>query len=79
MDRSSFQKHQGSGRRAQGLGSSGHRISFLAGLKRAASLINLNGRTSYNHTATQQPLDQAKMLIPSFKRVTRAGTIGVST
>ena len=65
-----LQKHQGSGRRAQRLGSGGHRISSPGG----ASSGRLN-RSIWkrglviNRSAMQQSLNQAMTLIPSFKRV----------
>jgi hypothetical protein len=40
MDGARFQKHQRSGRRAQRLGSSGHRISFLVGPLICGSRLN---------------------------------------
>ena len=41
--------------------------------------INLNTLNSYNRSATQQPPDQVRTLIPSFKPVTLRATLGLPT
>jgi hypothetical protein len=70
-----FQKHQGSGRWAQRLGSSGHSYSFRFRplvFSAAGRSINANTRSFRNATKLFIKL---RRLIPSFKRVTPDGTI----
>src|SRR6516164_2143174 len=78
-NRTSFEEHQGPGRRAQRLGGGGHRIPLHDPLVKAANQSFFGKRGSHTVVLQCNNPSRARALIPTFKRVWANGTMVIDT